>query len=109
MPEWLPPEKMDIDIAERLVEHKIQVSEQWLDRQEGNWWITPPHPPRRPPPCQIPRPGRVIIVSALPKTRSGKIVRRALQAILEGRDPGDLSTLEDKSILTQIQENLKAS
>ena len=57
----------------------------------------------------IARPARVIIVSALPKTRSGKIVRRALQAVLEGRDPGDLSTLEDKNILTQIQEILKAS
>jgi propionyl-CoA synthetase len=47
---------------------------------------------------------KVYIVPALPKTRSGKIVRRALQAVLEGRDPGDISTMEDKNILAQIQE-----
>jgi topoisomerase IA-like protein len=31
VPEWLPPEKMDIDIAERLIEYKIKMSEQWLE------------------------------------------------------------------------------
>jgi propionyl-CoA synthetase len=39
----------------------------------------------------------------LPKTRSGKIVRRALQAVAEGRDPGDISTMEDQSVLAQIK------
>ncbi len=34
-------------------------------------------------------------VSALPKTRSGKLLRRSIQALAEGRDPGDLTTLED--------------
>jgi propionyl-CoA synthetase len=43
-------------------------------------------------------------VSALPKTRSGKIVRRALQAVAEGRDPGDISTMEDQSVLVQIKQ-----
>jgi propionyl-CoA synthetase len=57
----------------------------------------------------IARPARVIVVSALPKTRSGKIVRRALQAVLEGRDPGDLSTLEDKNVLIQIQKIIQES
>ncbi len=51
----------------------------------------------------VARPSRVYIVEALPKTRSGKIVRRALQAIAEKRDPGDISTMEDKNVLTQIQ------
>lgn len=51
----------------------------------------------------VARPARVYIVSALPKTRSGKIVRRSLQAIAEGRDPGDLSTMEDQSVLAQIK------
>jgi len=51
----------------------------------------------------VARPARVYIVSALPKTRSGKIVRRALQAVAEGRDPGDLSTLDDQSVLAQIK------
>jgi propionyl-CoA synthetase len=55
----------------------------------------------------VARPAKVFIVPALPKTRSGKIVRRALQAVLEGRDPGDISTMEDKNILAQIQEIIK--
>jgi len=52
----------------------------------------------------VARPARIYIVGALPKTRSGKIVRRALQAIAEHRDPGDISTMEDKNVLNQIQE-----
>ena len=32
VPEWMPPEKMDIDIAERLIEYKIKMSEQWLEK-----------------------------------------------------------------------------
>jgi len=40
----------------------------------------------------------------LPKTRSGKIVRRALQAVAEGRDPGDISTMEDQTVLAQIKQ-----
>jgi propionyl-CoA synthetase len=51
----------------------------------------------------IARPSRVYVVTALPKTRSGKIVRRALQAVAEGRDPGDISTMEDQTVLAQIQ------
>jgi propionyl-CoA synthetase len=51
----------------------------------------------------VARPARVYIVTALPKTRSGKIVRRALQAVAEGRDPGDLSTLDDQTVLAQIK------
>ena len=31
VPEWLPPDKMDIEIAERLIEYKIKMSEQWLE------------------------------------------------------------------------------
>jgi propionyl-CoA synthetase len=61
----------------------------------------------------VARPARVYIVTALPKTRSGKIVRRALQAVAEGRDPGDISTMEDQSVLahikTVIQESAKKS
>ena len=50
------------------------------------------------------RPAKIYIVNLLPKTRSGKIVRRALQAISEGRELGDISTIEDKTVLDQIQE-----
>lgn len=51
----------------------------------------------------VARPARIYMVTALPKTRSGKIVRRALQAIAEGRDPGDISTMEDQTVLAQIK------
>ena len=61
----------------------------------------------------VARPARVYIVTALPKTRSGKIVRRALQAVAEGRDPGDISTMEEQTVLahikTVIQESAKKS
>ena len=49
------------------------------------------------------RPARVYSVVALPKTRSGKLLRRALQAVCERRDPGDLTTIDDPSSLQAIQ------
>ncbi|MDP4801264.1 MAG: hypothetical protein NWR66_04785, partial [Burkholderiaceae bacterium] len=54
----------------------------------------------------IGRPARVYFVSLLPKTRSGKLLRRAIQALAEGRDPGDMTTLEDPSALEQIRQSL---
>ncbi|WP_280191960.1 propionate--CoA ligase [Delftia sp. PS-11] len=54
----------------------------------------------------VARPSRVVFVTALPKTRSGKLLRRALQAVAEGRDPGDLSTMEDPAALAQVQQQL---
>ncbi|OYQ41266.1 propionate--CoA ligase [Rhodoferax sp. TH121] len=50
------------------------------------------------------RPARVRFVSVLPKTRSGKLLRRAIQAVCEGRDPGDLTTMEDPAALQQIRD-----
>ena len=55
----------------------------------------------------IGRPARVHFVSLLPKTRSGKLLRRSIQALAEGRDPGDLTTLEDPGALEQIRAALK--
>jgi propionyl-CoA synthetase len=52
----------------------------------------------------VARPARVLFVSALPKTRSGKLLRRALQAVAENRDPGDLTTIEDPSALQQVKD-----
>jgi propionyl-CoA synthetase len=52
----------------------------------------------------VARPSRVRFVSVLPKTRSGKLLRRAIQAVVEGRDPGDLTTIEDPSALQQIRD-----
>jgi propionyl-CoA synthetase len=54
----------------------------------------------------IARPKAVHFVTALPKTRSGKTLRRAIQALAEGRDPGDLTTIEDPNALSQIKEAL---
>ncbi len=51
----------------------------------------------------IARPARVHFVTALPKTRSGKLLRRAIQALCEGRDPGDLTTIEDPTALEQVR------
>ena len=50
------------------------------------------------------RPARVRFVSVLPKTRSGKLLRRAIQAVCEGRDPGDLTTMEDPAALQQVKD-----
>ena len=50
------------------------------------------------------RPARVHFVSVLPKTRSGKLLRRAIQAICEKRDAGDLTTIEDPTALEQIRD-----
>ncbi len=54
----------------------------------------------------VARPARVHLVSALPKTRSGKVLRRSIQALCEGRDPGDLTTIEEPAALEQIREAL---
>lgn len=51
----------------------------------------------------VARPSRVFFVNLLPKTRSGKLLRRALQAVCEGRDPGDLTTMDDPAALQQIR------
>ena len=52
----------------------------------------------------VARPARVRFVSVLPKTRSGKLLRRAIQAVCEGRDPGDLTTMEDPAALQQVKD-----
>ena len=54
----------------------------------------------------IARPKAVHFVTLLPKTRSGKTLRRSIQAFAEGRDPGDLTTIEDPSALQQIKDAL---
>ena len=50
------------------------------------------------------RPAAIYLIRALPKTRSGKILRRAILAAAEGRDTGDLTTLEDPIALESIRE-----
>ena len=57
----------------------------------------------------IGRPSRVHFVAGLPKTRSGKMLRRSIQALAEGRDPGDLSTLDDPGTLTNVKALLEST
>ncbi|MDP1999336.1 MAG: propionate--CoA ligase [Rhodoferax sp.] len=52
----------------------------------------------------VARPSRVRFVITLPKTRSGKLLRRAIQSVCEGRDPGDLTTMDDPAALQQIRD-----
>ncbi|MEX8517181.1 MAG: propionate--CoA ligase [Leptothrix sp. (in: b-proteobacteria)] len=52
----------------------------------------------------VARPASVRFVTVLPKTRSGKVLRRAIQAVCEGRDAGDLTTMEDPAALMQIKD-----
>jgi propionyl-CoA synthetase len=56
----------------------------------------------------IARPKMVHFVTLLPKTRSGKTLRRSIQALAEARDPGDLTTIEDPNALEQIRKALQA-
>ncbi|MET0382630.1 MAG: propionate--CoA ligase [Burkholderiaceae bacterium] len=57
----------------------------------------------------VARPARVRFVSSLPKTRSGKLLRRAIQAACEGHDPGDLTTIDDPAALAQIRRSVAES
>ena len=55
----------------------------------------------------IAKPRTVFVVAELPKTRSGKIMRRLLRDIAEGRDVGDTTTLTDTSVIRTISDGLK--
>ncbi len=57
----------------------------------------------------VARPSRVRFVSVLPKTRSGKLLRRAIQAVCEGREPGDLTTIEDPDALQQVKDAVRTT
>jgi propionyl-CoA synthetase len=52
----------------------------------------------------VARPARVRFVTALPKTRSGKMLRRVIQAVCEGRDAGDVTSMDDPGALQQIKD-----
>jgi acetyl-CoA synthetase len=52
------------------------------------------------------KPSRILFVDELPKTRSAKIVRRALRATVLGKDPGDLSSLENPGSLDSIRSRI---
>ena len=48
--------------------------------------------------------GELSFVDMLPKTRSGKIMRRVLKAVVEGRDPGDITTIEDEGSVEEARQ-----
>jgi acetyl-CoA synthetase len=54
----------------------------------------------------IAKPKSILVVSELPKTRSGKIMRRLLRDVAEKRDVGDVTTLADSTVMDQIKEGL---
>ena len=57
----------------------------------------------------IARPRAVILVPDLPKTRSGKIMRRLLRDVVEGRELGDTTTLADTSVVEELRSRAKES
>jgi acetyl-CoA synthetase len=57
----------------------------------------------------IAKPRQIMVVPELPKTRSGKIMRRLLRDIAENRQLGDVTTLTDSAVMDMIKENLPAA
>ena len=57
----------------------------------------------------IARPRQILVVAELPKTRSGKIMRRLLRDIAENRQLGDVTTLTDSSVMDEIRERLPSA
>jgi acetyl-CoA synthetase len=56
----------------------------------------------------IAKPRQVMIVQELPKTRSGKIMRRLLRDVAENRQLGDVTTLQDSAVMDLISEGLRS-
>jgi acetyl-CoA synthetase len=57
----------------------------------------------------IAKPKRILVVSELPKTRSGKIMRRLLRDVAENRELGDVTTLTDSTVMDLIQNKLPSA
>jgi acetyl-CoA synthetase len=57
----------------------------------------------------IAKPRQIMIVPELPKTRSGKIMRRLLRDVAENREVGDVTTLADSSVMSLIREGMSGS
>ena len=54
------------------------------------------------------KPSRIVFVETLPRTKTGKTLRRVVRAVALGKDPGDLSTLEDESAIEALKAGLAA-
>jgi acetyl-CoA synthetase len=57
----------------------------------------------------IAKPRQILVVAELPKTRSGKIMRRLLKDVAENRQVGDATTLADPNVMKLISEGLNTS
>ena len=57
----------------------------------------------------IAKPRQIMVVAELPKTRSGKIMRRLLRDVAENREVGDVTTLADSSVMNLIKQGMSAS
>jgi acetyl-CoA synthetase len=57
----------------------------------------------------IAKPRQILLVPELPKTRSGKIMRRLLRDVAENRQLGDVTTLQDSSVMDLIASGLKSA
>jgi acetyl-CoA synthetase len=90
------PIKGEIPIAFVVLKQGFTATEEL--RSEVRRWVRDGFSP-------IAEPSRVFFVSKLPKTRSGKIMRRLLRAVAEGKPLGDVATLEDE---TSVEEARKA-
>jgi len=55
---------------------------------------------------KLARPKRIVWADDLPKTRSGKIMRRLLRDIAEGRELGDVTTLRDPDVMAQLEQKV---
>jgi acetyl-CoA synthetase len=58
---------------------------------------------------KLARPSRIVWAADLPKTRSGKIMRRLLRDIAEGREMGDVTTLRDPDVMDQLRDKVAAA
>jgi len=56
---------------------------------------------------KLARPKRIVWADDLPKTRSGKIMRRLLRDVAEGRELGDVTTLRDPDVMSQLEGRIK--
>ena len=57
----------------------------------------------------IAKPRQILVVQELPKTRSGKIMRRLLRDVADHRELGDVTTLTDSSVMDPISEKLPSA
>ena len=56
----------------------------------------------------IAKPRQIMLVPELPKTRSGKIMRRLLRDVAENRSLGDVTTLQDSSVMDLISQGMRS-